>query len=215
MEGTKNKIEFLGILFFYIIYSVGIAGHIINPTRELMILLTPFTLLLSSLVLFYFLWKEESRKLFVWLSATYFITFSLEVIGVKTGIIFGSYNYGNVLGVKLLETPLIIGLNWVFVIFGAYILTLKITSKKIFLPIMTAFLALAFDYFMEPVAIYLNYWTWDGSVIPLQNYAAWFIIAFFFASILSYLKVEIKGKIFADYFVIQFFFFVILNLVIT
>jgi putative membrane protein len=68
---------------------------------------------------------------------------------------------------------------------------------------------------MEPVAIYLNYWNWEGDVIPLQNYVAWFLIAFFFASIFSYLKIEIKGKIFAHYFLIQFFFFVILNLVIT
>jgi hypothetical protein len=34
-----------------------------------------------------------------------------------------------------------------------------------------------FDWIMEPVAIRLDYWTWAGGDIPMQNYFAWFVIA--------------------------------------
>ncbi len=214
MEGTKDKLETYGIAFFYIIYLVGIAGHIFSYTRSLMIFLTPYTLALSSIILIYFLTKESDKRIYLWFLSTYLITFSLEVVGVKTGLVFGTYNYGEVLGLKLLETPLIIGLNWVFVIFGAYFLAHELEIKKYLVPLVTAILALSFDYFMEPVAINLEYWTWENNIIPLQNYLAWFIISFLFASILNLIKIRVTNKIFSHYFVIQFMFFVILNMVL-
>ena len=36
-----------------------------------------------------------------------------EIIGVQTGILFGSYAYGETLGLKIFGAPLVIGLNWV------------------------------------------------------------------------------------------------------
>ena len=40
------------------------------------------------------------------------IGFSAELIGVHSGMLFGNYSYGNNLGLKLAEVPLIIGINW-------------------------------------------------------------------------------------------------------
>ena len=42
------------------------------------------------------------------------IGFLVEVIGVNYGIIFGNYTYGKVLGFKVLNVPLMIGVNWFF-----------------------------------------------------------------------------------------------------
>jgi putative membrane protein len=39
--------------------------------------------------------------------------FFIEAIGVNTGLIFGNYVYKTTLGWKFLETPLIIGVNWI------------------------------------------------------------------------------------------------------
>lgn len=211
MERQKNKLELYGISFFYIIYFVGIAGHLLSFTKDLMISLTPFTLFLSSIILVWYLIREKNNKLLIWFTVTYLITFLLEVIGVKTGLVFGSYNYGDVLGIKVFQTPLIIGLNWVFVIFGAYLLAIEIGVKKYLLSVVTGILAVAFDYFMEPVAIKLDYWNWADVLIPIQNYAAWFVIAFLFSSALNFINITAKSKIYVHYFVIQFLFFVVLN----
>ena len=40
------------------------------------------------------------------------IGFIFEIIGVKTGLIFGHYKYCNGLGTKVFDVPLIISLNW-------------------------------------------------------------------------------------------------------
>ena len=43
--------------------------------------------------------------------------------------------------------------------------------------LLAAALATAFDFVLEPVAVRLDYWRWRDGVIPLQNYAAWFLTA--------------------------------------
>jgi putative membrane protein len=57
----------------------------------------------------------------------------LEVVGVKTGLIFGEYKYGSTLGIKLFEVPLIIGFNWVFVILGSISISRLITKMFFYL----------------------------------------------------------------------------------
>lgn len=195
-------------------YGVGVLGHSLQYSRELMLTLTPFTLLFTGGLVIYVLTKDnyEIRK---WLAITYLITFSVEVMGVKTGYIFGNYHYGNVLGPKIFETPVIIGFNWILVILGALVITKKFINRSpAFLIIFAPLLAVTFDFVLEPVAVKLNYWNWDGGVIPFQNYLAWYIIAFIFSAYFVLLKIEIKSKLTANYFLIQFVFFIILNLVL-
>lgn len=201
-------------IILYVMYGVGVLGHSLQYSRELMLTLTPFTLLFTGGLVIYVLTKDnyEIRK---WLAITYLITFSVEVMGVKTGYIFGNYHYGNVLGPKIFETPVIIGFNWILVILGALVITKKFINRSpAFLIIFAPLLAVTFDFVLEPVAVKLNYWNWDGGVIPFQNYLAWYIIAFIFSAYFVLLKIEIKSKLTANYFLIQFVFFIILNLVL-
>lgn len=53
----------------------------------------------------------------------------------------------------------------------------RILRSDLLAAVLTGLIATAFDWIMEPVAIGLDYWTWAGGDIPLQNYAAWFAIA--------------------------------------
>jgi putative membrane protein len=206
---SKNALNIL-----YVIYGVGVIGHSIQPLRELMLTLTPFTLLITGGLVIYFLIKDNN-EIGKWLVVTYLITFSLEVIGVKTGYVFGNYHYGYVLGPKIFETPIIIGLNWILVILGALIIAKKfIKNSPVTIIIVAPLLAVIFDYILEPVAVKLNYWNWDGGIIPFQNYLAWYVIAFLFSAYFVLLKIELKNKLAANYFMIQFMFFIILNLVL-
>jgi putative membrane protein len=38
-------------------------------------------------------------------------------------------------------------------------------------------LATLFDWFLEPAAVKLGYWTWLQGSIPIFNYVCWFIIS--------------------------------------
>jgi putative membrane protein len=212
MEKQSFIVKHKEIFFLYLIFIVGITGHLIYSFREIMLQLTSATLLITGLVVFYFSLKTANKNFIYWAIITYIITFMLEVIGVKTGIVFGNYNYGSTLGIKIFAVPLMIGFNWVFVILGSISISKCITKNILLAGLLAACFSLLFDFALEPIAIKLNYWNWNGVDIPLQNYLAWFAIAFAASLLFALLKVQIKSSITIHYLVIQFVFFVILFL---
>lgn len=197
-------------IFIYLIYSVGIAGHLTHSLLNYMKFLTPLTLLLTGgLVLFSSL-NNASKNYLIWILITYIITFLLEVIGVKTGLIFGSYWYGETLGLKFLDVPVIIGFNWTMVILGAILLSEKFFSRKIFILLSASLMATLFDFFMEPSAIKLGYWNWSDVSVPLQNYFAWFLISLIFSIIYFRMDIKLNTDLPIKFFLTQFVFFITL-----
>lgn len=166
-----------------ILFSVGAAGHAGSATLPLMLRLTPgFSLLTGALVVAPSL-AAGGWRFALWVAGAYAFTLLAEVAGVATGAVFGEYVYGSTLGWAWRGVPLIIAFNWVMVVNGAICLAGWIVPARAgswrtpALILLTGALAAAFDFLMEPVAIRLDYWTWAGGAIPLQNYAAWFVIA--------------------------------------
>lgn len=204
----ENKV----VLFLIIMYLVGIVGHLVLSTRELMITLTPFTLLLTGGIVAFNSFFRSGMAFIYWGVITYLITFLLEVIGVKTGLVFGGYEYGGALGFRFLEVPVIIGFNWVLVILGAISICKSLTKNVFVISLSSALLSVIFDFFLEPVAVRLGYWNWEQIAIPMQNYLAWFIIAFIFSIVLLKVKPDFNKGVSREYFLIQFIFFFILNL---
>lgn len=197
-------------IFLYLIFTVGIFGHLFEPLLKYMKTLTPYTLFITGSVVFLSSLKNSFEKLIIWATLTYILTFTLEVIGAKTGIIFGNYWYGETLGIKLSGVPLIIGFNWVMVILGAIIISKWIFKQNFLIALSTAVLAVLFDFFLEPAAIKLGYWYWENNIIPLQNYLAWFVIAFLFAHFYLKINVKVNSSIPAKYFIVQLIFFLAL-----
>ncbi|WP_337864866.1 carotenoid biosynthesis protein [Ignavibacterium sp.] len=210
MERTKNLKLSKEEIFLYLIYTVGVIGHLTTSLIIYMKLLTPLTLLLTGGLVLLTTIQSSKGNFIIWAVVTYIITFSLEVIGVKTGVIFGSYWYGDTLGLKFLEVPLIIGFNWIMVILGVILLSKKIFNNKILLTISAALLATLFDFFLEPTAIKLNYWNWSDVMVPLQNYIAWFFISLLFTILYFIMKIKIKSDLPIKFFLTQLLFFIIL-----
>ena len=188
----------LVLVLLIILYAVGIAGHLYMPTQAFMLAMTPWFLLicgllvaLPSLVAAPRGQRSAGGRFFIWILATYLLTFFLEALGVATGLVFGAYVYGPVLGFGLFGVPLVIAFNWVLVVYGAQRLSERLFRPRLLQAVFTAALATGFDWIMEPLAIRLNYWRWAGAAIPLQNYLAWFIIAF--VASLAYIFL-VRGK---------------------
>jgi len=211
----KNILTELNIIYFiYIMFAVGIVGHSFKFSLILMLTLTPIVLLLIGTVICVYMIINKNYRILYWCMLIYLLTLILEIIGVKSGIIFGEYKYGNTLGLKFFEVPLIIGFNWMFVILGAINLSAKLFRKKITIIIFSALFSIIFDIILEPVAIKFDYWHWQQIFVPMQNYLAWFIISFFSALVFYLFKTEIKNiNVFMNYFFAQFIFFFYLNFV--
>jgi putative membrane protein len=133
------------------------------------------------LISFFFLYIQQKEKNFSFLITTLLIittSYFVEVLGVKTGIIFGTYVYGDNLGPKILDTPPIIGLNWFILLVGAA--SFFHNSKWHFLikAAVAATLMVSLDILIERVAPFLGYWTWENDIVPFKNYLAWWMTGF-------------------------------------
>jgi putative membrane protein len=214
MEGKGIIRNYNPYRFLIILYTVGLAGHIFFYTRYYMLLLTPIVLMISYMTVFIpFIQNREWKKIY------FFVIFGIiayiaEVIGVNSGIIFGDYIYGDILGLKIFGVPLIISLNWMVILMGSISLSELISKNKIAVVMFAIMFTVIFDYIMEPVAIFLKYWKWKNNHVPLTNYITWGMIAFICSFFFKLFNLTIKNSIPAFLFVVQFVYFAFLSIAI-
>lgn len=194
----------------YIIFVVGILGHLSDHYKNSMISITPYVLIVMGIYILLISDVRSDNKFILWFVFSYIITLLLEITGVKTGLIFGEYVYGNTLGFKVAEVPLIIGFNWLFVILGGIGIGKKFSENKIVISLIAGFTAVIFDLVLEPAAIEMDYWNWVSGEIPLQNYLAWFIITFVISIFYCCMKSNAGKEYFIHYLIAQFIFFLLL-----
>ena len=140
----------------------------------------------------------------------FLVAFVVELIGVKTGTIFGQYYYGDSLGIKLMETPLIIGLNWLMLVYITSSITWKLVRQPFVQITIAALLMVVYDFVLEHVAPRLDMWDWNNDLIPVKNYLAWFILAFIFHVLFRAFKLKTKNSLAIFMFLCQTLFFLIL-----
>jgi putative membrane protein len=202
------------IKFFYaIFYMVGVLGLSFPETRPLFIRLVPFALILGFAGVLLFHEAKWEWKTFTAFVLVYISGFVIESIGVNTGLIFGEYIYGKTLGYQIFETPLIIGMNWLFLVYVSSSLTERINSGKFISILLPPVLMVVYDLVLERVAPDLGMWNWNNEVIPLQNYIAWFVIAFLFVLVFRLFSIKTSNKIAPLIFILQFLFFLSLLII--
>ncbi len=200
------------IAYFYLI---GLVLHAVPITRPYMLIVTPYFLAVVGILVFLPLVRSRNWPVIIWCAGTYAVTFALEVVGVQTGIIFGSYNYGNVLGLQLGGVPLVIGFNWVLIILGGVIFSRRFVHNPLLSALIVGAIAFIVDFVLEPIAIGLGYWQWEDGTVPIRNYLSWFGIAFLSALIYNLAKLKTETKLPMYYVAVQAGFFIALRFFIT
>ena len=75
-----------------------------------------------------------------------------------------------------------------------------------------ATLAVFFDWLMEPVAVKLGYWAWNGDgSIPMFNYLCWFIVSLLLLAVFHFAKFNKQNKFAVNLLLIQLMFFLLLR----
>jgi len=119
------------------------------------------------------------------------ISFFMEIIGSKTGYVFGGtyyYNKNNTPGYILFGVPLLIPLAWFGIIYMSMNFCYFITDIKFpydniinnyYYIILTALLVVLLDTILDPIAVNENRWTWNAPGIyygiPFLNFFGWFL----------------------------------------
>ena len=208
-------------------HAIGLAGLLFFD-KAFFLAATPFNLVLSFVLL---IWtqSDKNKYFFLFLASCFILGIIVEAIGVNTGVLFGDYIYGNVLGPKVKNVPVLIGVNWFLIIYccGISIHTLLMKAinrisadtgktpmamKALSVIIDGATLAVFFDWVMEPVAVKLGYWVWNGDgAIPLFNYICWFVISLLLLTVFHFAKFNKQNKFAVNLLLIQLMFFLLLR----
>ena len=196
-------------LTFIIIYFVGLVIYFIPLTRDLFILITPYTLFLVTVAIFSH-HKEWNTKTVAVLASIFILSIVIEIIGVATGQLFGVYEYGKGLGVKIADVPVVIGLNWIFLVYASNGIISKYTSKNILIVLGAASLMLVYDIVLEKAAPLMDMWVFSENNPPTNNYVMWFLLALLFNVALQVFKVNTINKPARWLFFSQLGFFVII-----
>ncbi|MDQ1683588.1 MAG: hypothetical protein QOC82_325 [Frankiaceae bacterium] len=111
--------------------------------------------------------------------------FLVEVLGVHTGVPFGSYRYDGGLGPAVLGVPVIIGLAWLMMAHPCVVVAERVVAGR---ParIGAAAIGLAgWDVFLDPQMVEARHWHWSDPSphlpgvdrIPLSNFGGWLLVA--------------------------------------
>ena len=137
----------------------------------------------------------------------------IELIGVQTGLLFGSYVYLDAMGPLIFGTPIIIGATWYAVVVGAVSIIRPLKLNIFWKAVMSGILATVMDLLIEQVAMNYGLWQWEGDTVPLYNYICWFLFGSLFAFI--YLKSTVNQNQTARYlYWIWLLFFLILTIAV-
>lgn len=203
-----NK-SFLLIAILVIFYTVGIVGLLLPAYHDYFLSLSFFNLMLSfGIVLLARKSKISRFLLFMLVCISY--GFIAELIGTKTGLLFGDYSYGASLGYKMYGVPLVIGVNWSLLIVSSASLVSRIKTTFLVRSALAALLMTFLDVLIEPVAIESDFWDWTHGSIPIYNYISWFFVAL--PIIYAYFKLNLAetNKVFNALFILMILFFTIL-----
>ena len=200
----KNAISIFAIWLVTISGIVGIyLGHL-----DWFISKTPMNLLLGLLLLYWnFPPKNGLRSWIIWL-IVYLIGMLVELIGVNTGMLFGTYHYGGNLGTKFFGVPFLIGLNWVVLTFLTASIAKRYVPNKWLAILCGSILMVALDFFIEPTAPIFDFWHWEGGAAPIRNYVDWFVVSFLLQMIVKNDLAEETTSFPMHHLASQFIFFI-------
>ena len=200
----------VSIIIIWLFHLSGLLG-LLYIDKNLFASLTPLNLFISTTLLFVNQTNATRMKFFI-VFAIFFVGMIAEILGVQYGLIFGNYQYGNNLGLKLLGVPILIGFNWVVLTVICGSISSKIFKKSKVLSIIFGItLMLLIDITLEPIAPVLDYWEFSGSKAPLLNYIGWGITSLLTQTLYQYFYKN-KEFIFSyNLFVAQFLFFLGFN----
>lgn len=197
------------VWLFIVFYLVGTAGLLYPVTFPIFKKIIPFALILNAagLAVFHLQYKPKILLLFL---IVYLTGFTVEIIGVHTGTFFGRYHYGRSLGFSIFNTPVIIGLNWLLLVYlSASVAEHLKTSNQIKI-LAGSLMMVGYDLIIEQVAPVLDMWYWKNNQVPLKNYITWFAMALFFHSLFRVFHINVRNKLAPVLFTIQLLFFLYL-----
>tara|TARA_B100001057_G_scaffold87778_1_gene83721 strand:- start:35 stop:688 length:654 start_codon:yes stop_codon:yes gene_type:complete len=206
IPGKLNR-ENISIAVIWLFHISGILG-ILYGNSEWFISATPLNLSINFVLL---LINSNGHKWFFPMVVLGFLTGMItEILGVQWGWIFGDYQYGDALGLKVFGVPILIGVNWALLTIITGAIAQQFYQNFFMRTVIGVGLMIFLDLLIEPIAPVLDFWIFDRGVAPLQNYIGWTAVALFLQSNFHYFRVSVQGWFPHQLYLLQIIFFTIL-----
>ncbi len=131
-------------------------------------------------------WKRTG----VFFAISAVVSYVMEEVGVRTGLVYGAYHYSDMLGAKLGHVPVLIPLAWFMMIYPSWMVARALLSgmetRKVggitALAAVAALVMTAWDVVMDPGMAAAGNWVWEhgGAYfgVPRRNYLGWLATTF-------------------------------------
>ncbi|MCC8087745.1 MAG: carotenoid biosynthesis protein [Rikenellaceae bacterium] len=203
----ENELPWTYIRF----YAVGALLFMIPFTRGIFISITTLSLLLVIFSVFYFNRDWNSTQV-AWGIFIVTSSYLLEYYGVATGTIFGEYIYGRGLAPLIKGTPLIIGLNWLFLIYSTHLIANKTCGTVVGRIVCASLLMLLYDVVAEWVAPYMKMWSFSSGYPPLRNFSVWFAASVFYHTGFELIPLRHDNPSARFLYAVQIVFFIVIGI---
>ncbi len=193
-----------GVLLLF--HVTGFLGLAFSRNPDFYLQFVPLNLLLTAGLLLAF--HPERSIGFGWFCLTVaLVGFFVEVAGIRTGLLFGSYTYGPTLGLAVLGVPLLIGLNWLMLTYMTGVLACYLPLPGFLRALVAALLMVGLDVCLEPVAMQYGFWQWQFDVIPMQNFKGWFAVSLILQVYFNGVTFEKRNPLVPFVYLLQLLFF--------
>jgi uncharacterized membrane protein len=116
-----------------------------------------------------------------------------EILGVHTGIPFGTYTYAGGLGPKVLGVPLVVGLAWLMMAHPASSVAARLAPHPVMRWLVAAWALASWDVFLDPQMVNAHHWSWQLPAahlpgiddVPLSNFGGWLLVAIVLMAVLT------------------------------
>ena len=117
------------------------------------------------------------------------LSLGAELLGTFTGLPFGPYSYGTLLGTRILGlVPWVIPLSWFMMLYASLGIAVRMRRGRIGTVVAAALGLVAWDVLMDPaMSAVFPFWSWHVEGVyfgmPLVNWLGWFVTGLAIAAV--------------------------------
>ncbi|CAN5403872.1 hypothetical protein BH10ACI3_BH10ACI3_07180 [soil metagenome] len=118
------------------------------------------------------------RDAIILFAAVGILALTIETLAIVTGFPYGHFGYSDLLGYRLFGyTPWTVALAWTPLVLAAYAVARRTIGNVVLRMILVAVLLVIFDLVIDPGAVKIGFWRYEGGGsfygVPWSNFAGW------------------------------------------
>lgn len=211
MNLSQNRNALLACIALAVLYLLTAVAIQFAQALGIVQLFLPLLLLLSAVLLLFFEKPWNPNRILAAL-VSFIMILVAEEVGVRTGKVFGSLEFGDGMGLKFLRTPVVLPILWMALIYGCGMLVIQAGIGRPWKELTGAAIITFIAYLMQPAAEKLDWWVWQDGIVPTLNFVAWFYISFALLWIYFRQAAGVRNPVAVPFVTIVSFFVAVLNI---